>query len=91
MIYKAQGQLWSFWGLKQWMITPHQVGPEIADFAPAVAFSTFVLCAIDCSEALEAVQDYMVWAGKMKSQNIRWKTTEQRKDVNTEKECPKVN
>lgn len=71
MIYKAQGQLWSFWSLKQWMITVHQMGSEIAEFAPVVAFSAFVLCAIDCSEAPEAVQDDMVWPGKMKCQNIR--------------------
>jgi len=39
------------------MITVHQMRSEIAELAPAVAFSTFALCAIDCSEALQAVRD----------------------------------
>lgn len=47
------------------------MGSEIAEFAPAVAFSTFVLRAIDCSEAPEAAHDDTVWPGKMRSQNIR--------------------
>lgn len=47
------------------MITMYQMGSEIAEFAPAVAFSTFVLSGIDCSETPEAVQDDMVWSGKI--------------------------
>lgn len=73
------------------MITVRQMGSEIAEFAPALAFSAFVLHAIDCSEALKAVQDDMVWPSKMKSQNIRWKTKEQRKIVYAEKVCQKLN
>lgn len=61
MIYNALGQgVVAFEPWSKRMITVPYMGSEIAEFAPVMAFSTFVFHTFDCPKTPEAISDDMV-------------------------------